>query len=306
MTVQSVELQKGIRKTRDRKAFEILSYSFITLVTVLCLLPFWLVVVGSFTSEAEIYQHGYSLWPQEFSLEAYNTAFKYPEKVIRAYGITVSITVLGTFLSLLFTSMCGYALQREDFRSRGFFTMFVFFTMLFGGGLVPWYLLITNYLRLKDTYWIMILTQLVNVYFVILMKNFMRTVPKALVEAAKIDGAGEFYTFFRIVLPLAKPALASIGMFTALNYWNEWRTGMLFLQDSDLFPLQYYLYRLLNSVEFLKSSTVPMSSEISSLSFPSESLKLAMTVIATGPIILLYPFLQKYFAKGIALGAVKG
>lgn len=306
MTVQSVELQKGIRKTRDRKAFEILSYSFITLVTVLCLLPFWLVVVGSFTSEAEIYQHGYSLWPQEFSLEAYNTAFKYPEKVIRAYGITVSITVLGTFLSLLFTSMCGYALQREDFRSRGFFTMFVFFTMLFGGGLVPWYLLITNYLRLKDTYWIMILTQLVNVYFVILMKNFMRTVPKALVEAAKIDGAGEFYIFFRIVLPLAKPALASIGMFTALNYWNEWRTGMLFLQDSDLFPLQYYLYRLLNSVEFLKSSTVPMSSEISSLSFPSESLKLAMTVIATGPIILLYPFLQKYFVKGITIGAVKG
>lgn len=306
MTVQSVELQKGIRKTRDRKAFEILSYSFITLVTVLCLLPFWLVVVGSFTSEAEIYQHGYSLWPQEFSLEAYNTAFKYPEKVIRAYGITVSITVLGTFLSLLFTSTCGYALQREDFRSRGFFTMFVFFTMLFGGGLVPWYLLITNYLRLKDTYWIMILTQLVNVYFVILMKNFMRTVPKALVEAAKIDGAGEFYTFFRIVLPLAKPALASIGMFTALNYWNEWRTGMLFLQDSDLFPLQYYLYRLINSVEFLKSSTVPMSSEISSLSFPSESLKLAMTVIATGPIILLYPFLQKYFVKGITIGAVKG
>lgn len=152
----------------------------------------------------------------------------------------------------------------------------------------------------------MILTQLVNVYFVILMKNFMRTVPKALVEAAKIDGAGEFYTFFRIVLPLAKPALASIGMFTALNYWNEWRTGMLFLQDSDLFPLQYYLYRLLNSVEFLKSSTVPMSSEISSLSFPSESLKLAMTVIATGPIILLYPFLQKYFVKGITIGAVKG
>lgn len=226
--MQRVKLRPGIRKTRDRKTFEVLSYTFIVLITILCLLPFWLVVIGSFTSEAEIYQRGYSLWPQEFSLEAYNTAFKYPDKVLRAYGITVSITVLGTFLSLLFTSMCGYALQREDFRSRGFFTMFVFFTMLFGGGLVPWYLLITNYLKLKDTYWIMILTQLVNVYFVILMKNFMRTVPKALVEAAKIDGAGEFYTFFRIVLPLAKPALASIGMFTALNYWNEWRTGTIF------------------------------------------------------------------------------
>ena len=239
-------------------------------------------------------------------MEAYELAFRYPDRVFRAYGITVSITVIGTFLSLLITSLCGYALQREDFKSRGFFTMFVFFTMLFSGGLVPWYLLITNYLHLKDTYWVMLLTQLVNVYFIILMKNFMKTVPKALVEAAKIDGAGEFYTFFRIVLPLVKPALASIGMFVALNYWNEWRTGMLFLQDDHLFPLQYYLYRLLNSVEFLKNATTAMSSNITSMSFPSESLKLAMTVIATGPIICLYPFLQKYFVKGITIGAVKG
>ena len=296
----------GVYTSKDRRAFNILAYAFIILIAVLCVLPFWLVIVGSFTSEAEIYSRCYSLIPHEFSLEAYQMAFKYPDRVLRAYGITVSITALGTFLSLLITSMCGYALQRDDFKSRGFFTMFVFFTMLFSGGLVPWYLLITNYLKLKDTYLILILTQLVNVFYVILMKNFMKTVPKALIEAAKIDGAGEFYIFFRIVLPLVKPALASIGMFTALNYWNEWRTGMLFLQNSDLFPLQYYLYRLLNSVEFLKSATVAMSSDISSLDFPSESLKLAMTVIATGPIICLYPFLQKYFVKGITIGAVKG
>jgi putative aldouronate transport system permease protein len=301
----SVRTVRRIAVSGDRRAFEIVSYTFIIIVTILCLLPFWLVIVGSFTSEAEIYQRGYTLWPQQFSLEAYKTAFKYPVKVFRAYGITVSSTALGTLLSLLMTAMCGYALQREDFKSRGFFTMFVFFTILFGGGLVPWYLLITNYLKLRDTYLVLLLTQLVNVYFVILMKNFMKTVPKALVEAAKIDGAGEFYIFFHIVLPLAKPALASIGMFTALNYWNEWRTGMLFLQNDELFPLQYYLYRLLNSVEFLKSSTLPMSSEVSSLSFPSEGLKMAMTVIATGPIILLYPFLQKYFVKGITIGAVK-
>lgn len=296
----------GVAISGDRKAFNILAYAFILFITVLCLLPFWLVVIGSFTAESEIFARGYSLWPHEFSLEAYDLAFKYPDRVFRAYGITVSITALGTFVSLLMTSLCGYALQRDDFKSRGFFTMFVFFTMLFSGGLVPWYLLITNYLHLKDTYWIMILTQLVNVYFIILMKNFMKTVPKALIEAAKIDGAGEFYTFFRIVLPLVKPALASIGMFTALNYWNEWRTGMLFLQEAELFPLQYYLYRLLNSVEFLKNATAEMGSNISSLTFPSESLKLAMTVIATGPIICLYPFLQKYFVKGITIGAVKG
>ncbi|MGN0801193.1 MAG: carbohydrate ABC transporter permease [Candidatus Faecivicinus sp.] len=298
--------QKGVALTGDRKAFNFLAYFCVILVTVLCLLPFWLVVIGSFTAESEIYARGYTMWPHEFSLEAYALAFKYPDRVFRAYGITVSITAIGTFISLLMTSMCGYALQREDFKSRGFFTMFVFFTMLFSGGLVPWYLLITNYLHLKDTYLVMILTQLVNVYFIILMKNFMKTVPKALIEAAKIDGAGEFYTFFRIVLPLVKPALASIGMFIALSYWNEWRTGMLFLQNSDLFPLQYYLYRLLNSVEFLKNATAAMGSNVSNLTFPSESLKLAMTVIATGPIICLYPFLQKYFVKGITIGAVKG
>ena len=298
--------RNGVALSGDRRAFNFLAYFSIILLTVICLLPFWLVVIGSFTSEAEIYARGYSMWPHEFSLEAYRLAFKYPDQVFRAYGITVSITALGTFVSLLMTSMCGYALQRDDFRSRNFFTMFVFFTMLFNGGLVPWYLLITNYLKLKDTYWVMILTLLVNVYFIILMKNFMKTVPKALIEAAKIDGAGEFYIFFRIVLPLVKPALASIGMFTALGYWNEWRTGMLFLQNNDLFPLQYYLYRLLNSVEFLKNATAAMGANVSNLTFPSESLKLAMTVIATGPIIYLYPFLQKYFVKGITIGAVKG
>ena len=298
--------RNGVALSGDRRAFNFLAYFSIILLTVICLLPFWLVVIGSFTSEAEIYARGYSMWPHEFSLEAYRLAFKYPDQVFRAYGITVSITALGTFVSLLMTSMCGYALQRDDFRSRNFFTMFVFFTMLFNGGLVPWYLLITNYLKLKDTYWVMILTLLVNVYFIILMKNFMKTVPKALIEAAKIDGAGEFYIFFRIVLPLVKPALASIGMFTALGYWNEWRTGMLFLQNNDLFPLQYYLYRLLNSVEFLKNATAAMGANVSNLTFPSESLKLARTVIATGPIICLYPFLQKYFVKGITIGAVKG
>ena len=295
---------RNIIITRDRKAFNIIAYTVVILITVLCLLPFWLVVIGSFTDESEIFSRGYSFWPNTFSIEAYKLAFKYPNKIFRAYGITVSITVIGTFLSLLITTLCGYALQRYEFRSRGFFTMFIFFTVLFNGGLVPWYLLITNYLKLKDTYSIMILTQLVNVYHIILMKNFMRTVPNTLIEAAKIDGAGEF-CIFRVVL-LLKPALASIGMFTALSYWNEWRTGMLFLQNSELFPLQYYLYRLLNSVEFLKNATSDMAASLTNISFPSESLKLAMTVIATGPIICLYPFLQKYFVKGITIGAIKG
>ncbi|MCI9225756.1 MAG: carbohydrate ABC transporter permease [Acutalibacter sp.] len=291
--------------SRGRKIFVAIAGAAVTLVALLCIFPFWMVVIGSLTPENEIYVRGYSLWPQTFSTEAYKLAFEDPGKILRSYLVTVGITGAGTAVSLFIVSMCGYVLQRPDFKSRNFFTMFVFFTVLFNGGLVPWYILMTNYLHLKDNYLALILPMMVNVFYLIIMKNFMRSIPGALIESAKIDGAGEFYIFLRIVLPLAKPALASIGMFIALNYWNDWRNGMLFMQDETMYPLQYYLYRLLSSLDFLKSaaaSTIDLGDQV----FPSESFKLAMTVVATGPIILLYPFVQKYFVKGITIGAVKG
>ena len=214
--------RNGVAVSADRKAFNFLAYFFIIFVTILCLLPFWLVVIGSFTAESEIFSRGYSLWPHEFSLEAYELAFKYPDRVFRAYGITVSITALGTFLSLLITSLCGYALQREDFKSRGFFTMFVFFTMLFSGGLVPWYLLITNYLHLKDTYWVMILTQLCNVYFVILIFCFLR--PFFLFGS--LCSLQFFFRFFQRLFnlpnhksPFGKPAV--IGIFVPFQVFID-------------------------------------------------------------------------------------
>lgn len=291
--------------SRGRKIFVTVACVVILFITILCIFPFWMVIIGSFTPESEIYMHGYSLWPQSFSMEAYKLAFEDPQKILRAYGVTAGVTVAGTVISLFIVSMCGYVLQRPDFRSRNFFTMFIFFTVLFNGGLVPWYILMTNYLHLKDNYLALILPLLVNVFNLIIMKNFMRSIPGALIESAKIDGAGEFYIYLRIVLPLSKPALASIGMFTALSYWNDWRNGMLFMQNESMYPLQYYLYRLLSSLDFLKSaaaSTVNLGDQV----FPSESFKLAMTVVATGPIVLLYPFVQKYFVKGITIGAVKG
>ena len=291
--------------SRGRKIFVAIAGAAVTIVALLCIFPFWMVVIGSLTPENEIYVRGYSLWPQTFSTEAYKLAFEDPGKILRSYLVTVGITGAGTAVSLFIVSMCGYVLQRPDFKSRNFFTMFVFFTVLFNGGLVPWYILMTNYLHLKDNYLALILPMMVNVFYLIIMKNFMRSIPGALIESAKIDGAGEYYIFLRIVLPLAKPALASIGMFIALNYWNDWRNGMLFMQDETMYPLQYYLYRLLSSLDFLKSaaaSTIDLGDQV----FPSESFKLAMTVVATGPIILLYPFVQKYFVKGITIGAVKG
>ena len=274
--------------SRGRKIFVAIAGAAVTIVALLCIFPFWMVVIGSLTPENEIYVRGYSLWPQTFSTEAYKLAFEDPGKILRSYLVTVGITGAGTAVSLFIVSMCGYVLQRPDFKSRNFFTMFVFFTVLFNGGLVPWYILMTNYLHLKDNYLALILPMMVNVFYLIIMKNFMRSIPGALIESAKIDGAGEFYIFLRIVLPLAKPALASIGMFIALNYWNDWRNGMLFMQDETMYPLQYYLYRLLSSLDFLKSaaaSTIDLGDQV----FPSESFKLAMTVEATGPIILLYP-----------------
>ena len=302
--------RNGVALSGDRRAFNFLAYFSIILLTVICLLPFWLVVIGSFTSEAEIYARGYSMWPHEFSLEAYRLAFKYPDQVFRAYGITVSITALGTFVSLLMTSMCGYALQRDDFRSRNFFTMFVFFTMLFNGGLVPWYLLITNYLKLKDTYWVMILTLLVNVYFIILMKNFMKTVPKALIEAAKIDGAGEVYTFFKIVMPIMAPVLASIGFMCAVGHWNEWQTSMLYIDDADKATLQLMLMRVEKNIEFLKmrESMGNLSEvELKELnSIPTMATRMALLFCTLGPILVIYPFFQKFFIRGMTIGSVKG
>lgn len=243
-----------IRPTGDRKAFEALSYTFILLVTILCLLPFWLVIIGSFTSEAEIYQRGYSLWPHEFSLEAYKTAFKYPAKVLRAYGVTVSITVIGTMLSLLFTALCGYALQLRGLQKPWiFYDVYLLYHAVWRRtcAMVP-----------ADHQLLEAEGHLSGSDFDAACQRLFRDSHEKLHEdrskgadrGGKNRRRGEFFTFFRIVLPLAKPALASIGMFTALNYWNEWRTGMLFLQNDELFPLQYYLYRLLNSMEFLKNA----------------------------------------------------
>lgn len=300
--------QKNLTRgnSSERTVFLFIAHLVVIIIAIICMFPFWMVVIGSFTSENAIYQYGYGIWPREFSLSAYKLAFSDPSAILKAYGVSIFVTFTGTILSLFITSMGGYVLQRRDFKCRNYLTMFIFFTVLFNGGLVPWYILMTRYLNLKDNLLALILPMLVNVFYLIVMKNFMRSIPFELIESAKIDGAGEFYIFIKIVLPLAKPALASIGLFTALNYWNDWRNGMFFIQNADLTPLQYYLYKLLSSLQFLKSAAAGQISTNSNMKFPSESFKLAMTVVATGPMCLLYPMVQKYFVKGITIGAVKG
>ena len=220
-------------KPTDRLLMQIIGYVALTLLAVFCLFPFILVLSSSLTDESKIIEDGFQLIPASFSLEAYGILFKYPQEMLKAYGVTISVTLLGTLFGLFLTSMTAYVLARKDFKWRSHFSFFFFFTTLFSGGLVPWYLLIVNYLDLKDTLLVLILPMLMNVFYIIVMKSFMSSIPEAIIESAKIDGAGDFQIYLQFVIPLSKPALATIGLFIALGYWNDWYNALLFISNSD-------------------------------------------------------------------------
>jgi putative aldouronate transport system permease protein len=264
-----------------------------------------MLVISSFTSEQTIIRDGYSFLPRpgSFSIGAYEMVFKNPMRILRAYRNSIFVTVCGTFASLLFSSMAAFALFSKKLKYRNQLAFFLYFTTLFNGGLLSYYLTITRYLHLQNTMLIMILSPMFSVMYILILRNFINgSIPQALVDAATIDGAGDFRVYWQIILPLSKPALASIGLFIALNYWNDWWTPMMFVERSILHPLQYTLYQILSSVNFAAS----MVDSVPQMNLPKESLKLAMTVVATGPIVLVYPFLQKYFVSGITIGSVKG
>ncbi len=294
-----------VKKTAGQIAFNTVSYFFTGIVSLMCLLPFLLVISASLTSESAIYAKGYALIPPEFSTQAYRFLFEYPQEILNAYAVTVFITAVGSAAGLFLTAMAGYVLQRPDFKYRNVFSFYIYFTMLFNGGLVPTYMWYTK-LGLKNTYWVLILPLLMSAYNVILMKNFMRSVPHEVTEAAKIDGANDFYIFLRLILPLAVPGLATIGLFLGLSYWNDWFSAYLYVDRSAMYPLQLLLYNKLATAEYYKTSSNFNMGGMALAELPSESLKMATAVIATGPIILLYPFVQKYFIKGLTVGAVKG
>lgn len=294
-----------IKTSNSTIAFNTVGYIFLGLFSIFCLLPFLLILSGSFTSEASIHIDGYRLIPKEFSLDAYKSVFTMPQKIGKAYLVTIGVTITGALLGLFFISMAGYVLQRKDFKYRNKISFFIYFTTLFNGGLIPWYILIVKYLHWKNSYLALIVPGMIGAWYIILMKNFMKSVPDSIVESAKIDGANDFSIYIRLIMPLSIPGLATIGLFLALGYWNDWFMAMLYITSQERYPLQYFLYNILNSSEFLRSS---VSKQISSLNFevPTESFKMATAIIVTGPIVFLYPFIQKYFVKGLTVGAVKG
>jgi putative aldouronate transport system permease protein len=281
----------------------IIAYIVVGIFAFFALFPFAMLAVNSFASEHAIINWGYAFIPREFSLSAYEMIFQNPQKMLQTYGLTIFITTVGTGLSLFFSTMAAFVLSRKELRYRNVLSFFLYFTQLFNGGLVPYYILLTKGLHLQNSVMVMILVPMFSVINILILRNYIaHAIPDSLFESAKIDGANELTLYLRIALPVSKPALASIGLLTALGYWNDWWTPMMFIQRPSLYPLQYTLYQLLSSINFAAA----MVNSLPVINMPKESLKLAMTVVATGPIILLYPFVQRYFVKGITLGAVKG
>ena len=293
-----------IKLSSSSKVFYAICYTVVSLMTILCLVPFVLLVSASFTSENYIRFHGYSLLPQEFSLKAYEIIFKSPIAILRAYGVSIFVTAAGTLLGLAIITMTAYVLSRKDFKYRNSFSFFFYFTTLFNGGMVCTYIFYIQYLHLKDSLWALILPGVFNVFYLLIMRSFVSAIPTALIESAKIDGAGEFRIFLQIVLPLLKSGMATIGLFLALGYWNDWYNAMLYINSESKYPLQYMLYNMLQKTQAL--ALVASRAGISVADLPSNSLKMAMAVVATGPIILVYPFVQKYFVAGVTVGSVKG
>ncbi len=284
--------------------FDAVGYAITGIFAAICALPILLIVSGSFTSEHSIHTDGYRLWPREISLDGYAFAFSAPAPILRSYAVTAVLTATGTLLGLFICAMTAYALQRPRFRSRNGFAFYFYFTTLFSGGLVPWYILMVRYLHMKNSFLSLLLPPLVYVFDIIVMRSFMRSVPEALHESARMDGAGEFLIFARVYMPVSTPALATVGLFIALRFWNDWYNALLFISTDRMFPLQYRLYTMLVNIEY--ATKAAQDAGIYMRSYPLESFKLAMTVIATGPIIFLYPFVQRYFIKGLTLGAIKG
>lgn len=296
----------AIKEDAYTRFFKIISYAIIIIASIACLLPFLLIISASLTSNESIIRDGYHFIPKQFSLEGYRTVFTFPEEVLRAYGVTIFTTVVGTTLGLFLMTMAGYVLARKDFKYRNAFSFYIYFTTLFGGGLVPWYIMLTKYLGLLDTYTVLIFPGLMTPFLIILMKNFIRSsMPEELFESAKIDGAGDFKIYYRIVLPLSTPGIATVGLFLALAYWNDWFSSSLFINDPHKYQLQYYLYNVINSMQFIAQMGAGTGVSLSN-DMPTESTKMAMAIVVTGPILLLYPFIQRYFVKGLTIGAVKG
>jgi len=278
------------------------------LASCMCLAPVLLVFASSLTEENSIIMNGYSFWPSDWSFAAYEYLFKASNSITHSYGISLLVTVMGTGVGVLISCMLAYPLSRRDMPLRSLFSFLVFFTMLFNGGLVSTYLVYTNLLDIKNTIWaLMIPGLLTNGFFILIFRTFfMMSIPKEVLESAYMDGASEVKIFFRIVIPLSLPVIATIGLMQSIGYWNDWFNGMIYVTNPKLFTIQNLLNRMMNDIQFLQSTNLGTNSVSAGVRLPTETLRMAMAVVGLLPIVLAYPFFQRYLVKGLTLGAVKG
>lgn len=314
--MKNISEEKKSSRHKNKRALNSVSISTEIIISIvlglfclMCIVPFIFVTIISFSSEASIREIGYSFLPLKWTLEAYRFVIKIGDSLWRSYFNSFFITILGTIISVFVCILYSYALFRRDFKYRKFFTFFAFFTMMFGGGLAPTYVVCKTMLGLSDNYAALIVPMLVSPFNLIIMRTFFQSsVPDSLIEAAAIDGSSEYSTLFRIIVPIAKPGIATVGLLSALAYWNEWFIAMLYIRDAKYFPLQYLLMKIQNNIDFLVKNASVLGVEASKIrsSLPSQSLSMALVVFIVVPIACAYPFFQRYIISGLTIGSVKG
>ena len=292
----------------ESKTFGRVATVILTVLVVITLLPILLIVIASFSSENSLIQNGYSYFPKEWSFDSYFYMVKQGIMITRSYAVSIFVTFFGTAVSVLLTTMLAYPMSRKTFKYRNILAFFVFFTMLFNGGIVPSYIMWTRIFHIKDTIWALIIPNyLVNAFNVILVKNyFTNNIPDALIEAAQIDGATEFEIFRKIIMPLAVPTVATISLFTGISYWNDWTNGLYYISNEKLYSIQQLLMKIMNNIEALRSNSNASLLGTGAVELPGASIRMAMAVIGILPVMIIYPFIQKYLVKGVVVGAVKG
>ncbi|MDO4269213.1 MAG: carbohydrate ABC transporter permease [Eubacteriales bacterium] len=296
------------KRLHGERGFQTFALAVLIIMTVASLLPVILIVIASFTEENSLIADGYSYFPKKWSLDAYYYMVKQKRLILRAYGVSFFVTVVGTLLSVLLTTTLAYPMSRKNFRFAKIMTFLVFFTMLFRGGVVPSYMMWSQIFHIKNTVWALIVPNyLVLAFNIMLVKNYYQnSIPEALLEAAEIDGASELTVFWKIVFPLSTPVIATISLFTALKYWNDWVNALYFITKPQLYGIQNLLLRIMDNIQFLKSGGASDLAGAAMVELPGTSVRMAMAVIGILPIVLTYPFVQKYFMKGVVVGAVKG
>lgn len=296
------------QKKDDLKRFKIFATTVMAVISIMSLLPILLITIASVTSEKVLISSGYTFFPSELSLDSYYYMVKQGPMILRSYGVSIFVAVVGTLINVLITTMLAYPMSRKNFRFRNVLAFFVFFTMLFNGGIVSSYIMWSQIFHIKNTIWALIMPNLLVIAFnVFLVRNYYSTaIPESLIESAEIDGASELRVFFSIMLPLAVPVVATVSLFTAIIYWNDWVNGLYYITDPNLYGIQNLLIRIMDNIQFLKSGSNIALLGTQNVELPGTSVRMAMAVIGILPLLIVFPFVQKYFIKGVVLGAVKG